>query len=330
MTNTEPTGPSEPAATQGTVESTRTAGTVLVGVDGSASSQVALAWALDRAAGTGERVRLVHAVMPAAVTPVVPSATTLPSLADAEVVDRAGRAVLSAALARARETDPRIAVSAQLEIGGAAGALVRASDGAALVVVGAADPTPLGDLLHGSIGSQVAGQAHCPTVVVRRPQAPGGPVVLGVDGPGVDRSGADGSGAADEVTGFAVAEADRLRAPLIAVHAWGRPLPTGVGEAVAEATLDDDSCREAGRRLVAEALEPWRRRFPEVRIEQRLVDGAAPEALLELTESAALLVIGASGHGWLARLLLGSTEGQVLHHSACPVAVVRPGAAAYG
>jgi nucleotide-binding universal stress UspA family protein len=36
-----------------------------------------------------------------------------------------------------------------------------------------------------------------------------------------------------------------------------------------------------------------------------------------------LLVIGSHGHGWLRRVFLGSASQHVLHHSPCPVLVIR-------
>jgi nucleotide-binding universal stress UspA family protein len=36
-----------------------------------------------------------------------------------------------------------------------------------------------------------------------------------------------------------------------------------------------------------------------------------------------LIVIGSHGHGWLQRVLIGSTSNHVMHHAPCPVLVMR-------
>ena len=48
-------------------------------------------------------------------------------------------------------------------------------------------------------------------------------------------------------------------------------------------------------------------------------------ALVEQSRHAQLMVVGTRGHGAFAGALLGSTCHALLHHSACPVAVVRTG-----
>lgn len=147
-----------------------------------------------------------------------------------------------------------------------------------------------------------------------QPSDPGGAVVVGVDG-------SDGSLVALRT---AAEEARRRRVPLEVVVAWHPgvvgSLPVfGVGTPVEEQLAELRQGLDAT--LSSEGLADG---DPDVR--PRVVNGHAAEALVDASESAALVVVGSRGHGTVAGMLLGSVSQQVLAHARCPVMVVpRPG-----
>ena len=86
---------------------------------------------------------------------------------------------------------------------------------------------------------------------------------------------------------------------------------------------DPEHLRDEEERLLAEALSGWQNRYPDVSVRQRLVNRRTRPALIEASGDAQLLVVGARGRGGFTGLLLGSVSQAILHHSRCPVAVVR-------
>lgn len=134
--------------------------TVVVGVDGSANAARALHWALDEAYAHGCRVLLVHGVEigTAAASPYG-SGVVL------EQLEEAGREVLGHAVEVARAAG--VPVETRLEVGSAAHALIEASRGAELLVVGSRGHGGFAGLLLGSVSSACVHHAHCPVVVVR-------------------------------------------------------------------------------------------------------------------------------------------------------------------
>lgn len=134
--------------------------TVVVGVDGSADAARALHWALDEAYAHGCKVVLVHGVQigTAAASPYG-SGMVL------EQLEEAGREVLDHAVVVAKAAG--VPAETRLEIGSAAHALIEASRGAELLVVGSRGHGGFAGMLLGSVSSACVHHAHCPVVVVR-------------------------------------------------------------------------------------------------------------------------------------------------------------------
>jgi nucleotide-binding universal stress UspA family protein len=136
---------------------------IVVGVDGSASSMRALAWATTEAQLRGAALEVVHADWA--------RREALEALAPGMLSDE--QSVLDRAVVRARALAPSITVAGWLSDPPAGKALIQASDGAEMLVVGSRGLSGLKELALGSVSSECAHHAHCPVVIVppaiRRP-----------------------------------------------------------------------------------------------------------------------------------------------------------------
>ena len=136
---------------------------VVVGIDGSTGARQALRWAIAEARFRGAVLDVVHAWHP----PYLgghPYAVPVP---DPDLYEGAARQVLHDALAAEDVTGLSRPVEEILTLAGsAASALLEASKGADLIVVGSRGLGGFGELLLGSVSHQVAHHATCPVVIV--------------------------------------------------------------------------------------------------------------------------------------------------------------------
>lgn len=284
---------------------------VLVGVDGSVSAQAALGWAAAEASFRHCPLHIVHTF-------------TWPLIADPFGLDltesmhdglqAAAGWILGEAVHQAREAAPDVRVTAELFAAGPAPTLLRQARGAELVVVGSRGAGGFRGLLMGSVSSTVAAHAPCPVIVVHPhrhgtafPASPTGRIVVGVDGSAL-------SGAAIR---FAFHEAVRRRVGITAVYA---AMPTRQHPSLRV----PDIVEQVDRELFAEAMDSNRVLVPGIDVETKLVRTHPVQALIDEADSADLIVVGSRGRGGFAGVLLGSVSQAVLHHAACPVAVVHP------
>jgi nucleotide-binding universal stress UspA family protein len=138
---------------------------VVVGVDQPGACAAALGAAFQAAAQRGVSVTAVHAWthdVPADHEAVCGSAT--------EAEARAGL-TLDLALKPWRSLFPHVPVETRLVVSEPSAALIRESEGAALVVVGSRAHGAARAMLFGSVSRAVAQRARCPVVIVRRREA---------------------------------------------------------------------------------------------------------------------------------------------------------------
>ncbi|WP_158888123.1 universal stress protein [Amycolatopsis anabasis] len=284
---------------------------VLAGVDGSPSAIHAVRWAAREAARRQAPLRLFHAC------PLPPATAHVPVALRHDYRDTLlvrGHEWLAEAEFAATQVAPGITVRRDLRVGAAAGQLVRESASAGLVVVGSRGLGGFGGLALGSVADALAQHGHCPVVVVRG-RAVGsappdtGPVVVGVDG----------SPISDAAVEFAFDAAAARAVPLVAVHTWSDVI---LGEAWVR--RDSQDTAEAEASLLSERLATWRDKHPEVEVIERVIQDRPVRGLLKEAEGAQLIVVGSRGRGGFTGMGLGSTSQALLHHSTCPVAVIRP------
>jgi nucleotide-binding universal stress UspA family protein len=139
-------------------------GPVVVGVDGSGDSDLAIGFAFEEAAFRNADLRAVHAwTHPIASEP----GDMLPLVYDVDDVTDEATRLLAEALAGWRDRYPEVKVSRILVRGRARQALVEESTRAQLLVVGARGRGGFTGLLLGSVSQTALHHASCPVAVVR-------------------------------------------------------------------------------------------------------------------------------------------------------------------
>jgi nucleotide-binding universal stress UspA family protein len=286
---------------------------LVVGVDGSEPSLRAVDWATDEAALHGVPLRLVYASL----------WERYEGAALAEGLDRSPEQVMAdnvveAAAQRAHRRAPEVKVTTDVLPDDAVSVLLNEAHTAAALVVGSRGRSGLAELLLGSVSLTVAGRAACPVIVLRGNQdnqARVGThrrVILGVG------EGPHGTAA----TRFAFEEAEVRKAALDALRAWRCPAYESTDDPLLEgepARLHEQRAAE----ILESALSEAAAEHPTVELRRRTAEGSVRRVLLDASDDADLLVVGVRRHHHgLAGLQLGRVAHTLLHHSACPVAVV--------
>ncbi|WP_127507747.1 universal stress protein [Actinoplanes solisilvae] len=276
---------------------------IVVGADDAAASRAAVDWAAHEARRRRVLLRIVHTF----------DWDWREQTAGADDARRRAEAVAVAAFDRAREIAPGIIIETDTVIGPAVPRLLEASHDAELLVVGNRGRGGFIGLLLGSVSRRVASHALCPVVVVRgRPDIPGGPIAAGVDH----------TPTADLVLQTAFTAASEQACPVVVVRAYAPVVPLTtmpVPPRVAILPEQDD----AERARLEARLAPWRAKYPELEVDEVISQGSAAAALVEVSRSARLVVIGSRGRSPISGGLLGSTGLQLLHHAECPVHIAR-------
>ena len=281
---------------------------VVLGVDGSRNSDLALDWAVEDASRRGLPLHIIHAFS------VGYPMTSVGYEYAIEGLNAFAVGVRTDATSRARRANPDLAITWDQPHQGPASALVSASDTADTVVVGARGMGSLRGVLMGSVSAHVAAHAHCPVVVVHeRPTTDlvQAPVVVGVDG----------SATSTNAIAYAYEQASARGVGLTAVHAGCLDYIEDM-EASPIWTVDWQTFAQEESALLAESLAGWQEKYPDVSVHRHSVRKLPVEALVQESRSACLLVVGNRGRGGFARVVLGSVSQGLIHRADCPVAIV--------
>lgn len=282
---------------------------IVVGVDGSETSDRAVEWAAEQARLEGRALTLVHA------TGAIGAATLLwmeqagvDAAAAMDAVRRDAEEMLETAGELARAVAPDVAVRGVVAEADPREALRELAPEAAMIALGSRGRGPVRSLLLGSVAHALSRQPACPVVVVR----PAGPsvvrrgVLVGVDSTGTSSAGLD----------FAYRQASLRRQPLRVVHCiWDARAASG-------AVGDDEEGYDAERRLLAETVAGMAERYPDVDASTVLARGLVDRALVRLGEEAELVVVGTHLRNPIAGLVRGRTAAIVTEQSSGIVAVV--------
>jgi nucleotide-binding universal stress UspA family protein len=283
---------------------------IVVGVDRSPASLVALRWAADEARSSGAELVVVHAYL----APIAYVGT------DREVarIDPELHAAAAGHLAACLETSGAeldgLTVTRELHPGRAADGLLEFAGTAELLVVGARGAGGFEGTLLGSTAEHCTRHAPCPVVVV--PEAgppPADRIVVGVDG----------SPASRRALTWALAEARHRAARVVAVgvfHPYDARGPFGGDFMQLASPGSTERFRREIEQRVAGVLADVD--ADDVELGSEVVAGHPARVLLDAGASADLLVVGRRGHAAFRGFHIGSVTRGILHHATTAVVVV--------
>jgi nucleotide-binding universal stress UspA family protein len=275
---------------------------IVVGTDGSSRADLAVEWAADEATLRRRPLHIVYAAerweydVPFHAAP-----------GTCESLTETGEAILTEAAERAAKARPGLPITTELIFDAPSRALRSFGRRADEIVVGHRGLGGFTGMLLGSTGLRVAGHVPVPVIIVRGETCARRPEVL---------AGVDPRDDPADVLGYAFEAAELRGAWVRVVHAWQVPATLLTGS-IYEAAAVTQEC-------LADAVAPWRSKFPDVGVVEQTPRGHAVRELADRSSRAALLVIGSRRTGGGHGLSPCSVGHGVIHHAGCPVAVVRP------
>jgi len=193
-------------------------------------------------------------------------------------------------------------------------ALLDASAGADLLVVGTRGRGGFSGLLLGSVSQHLVHHITRPIAIVRPIAAPQASaperIVVGVDG----------SATAQAALLWAIDEAKLRGATLTVVHAW--QMPYAGGYPYAGPALETTPFEEAAQQVLDGALAAVADRTQDLEIVPMHLSGLPAWTIIDAAQGADLVVVGARGLSGFKGLLVGSVSQQLAHHAPCPLVII--------
>jgi nucleotide-binding universal stress UspA family protein len=289
---------------------------IVVGVDGSPSSDSAVRWAAREAAMRNVPLSIVHIIeRPPWGMLALGGGAVPPPTETSEWRKTGGEEIISAARKLAEDSvknasDLQVHVAVYFSATGPA--LFDLSTHAQMIVVGSRGHGRVERVLLGSVSAGLIHHAHCPVAVIHDEMSVASkpsklPVVVGIDG----------SPASELATAIAFDEASWRGVELIAVHAWSDAHVSDIP------SIEWSAQQAVGEEALSERLAGWRERYPDVAVRRKIVLDAPAHHLLDEAESAQLLVVGSHGRGGFSGMVLGSVSTAVAQAARVPVIVAR-------
>ncbi|MFG2139911.1 universal stress protein [Streptomyces sp. NPDC048650] len=279
---------------------------ITVGLDGTPESLSAARWAAREARLRAARLRLLHAWVMLAQEPSSPAP-------DERDQNYWPHRLMNEAREAVRAREPDLPLDETLVNHDPLEALKEAAAQSDLLVLGSRALGALSRYVLGETGLHLVAHTETPVVLVRARQE-------GAERPDDVVVGLSLHGPCEALLAFAFHSAARRGVTLRAVH--GQHLPAhaynrgGGVEPYAAKTAAQDARQE-----LAEALRPWREKFPDVVVDARVeLESPAPALLRDATD-AGLLIVGRRRKRRLAPRI-GHVVQAVVHHAPCAVAVV--------
>lgn len=292
---------------------------ILLAVDGSVHSDLALEVVATTHWPHGSRVRIVSVIPEAGVVPLDWAFDTAPGV-DPEL-EPARHHHLALDRAQRDLAGPSRHVESMALHGRAASAIVdeaRAWD-ADLIVVGSRGRGVWRSMLLGSVSAEVVDHAACPVLVVRGPSI--SPILFADDG-------SEGARRAEAVLArWPFARGSRVDVLSVVRPSKEAPLrlPADAPAEFVNLTLDVLDASYANAHRIAEEAA-FRLGTTGIEARADVAGGDPAESIIDAASDrgVGLIVMGTRGHGGITGLLLGSVARNVLLHAHCSVLIVRP------
>lgn len=273
---------------------------IVVGIDGSRGAIDAALWAADEALERGIALRLLYAIAPL-VEPTHPDMAAR-QLAIAESAVRYATVAIEA-------SEKPLRIEVEIVQDHPVVALTRASAAAAMVCVGAIGLRHFSPGRTGSTAAALATSAHCPVAVIRghgdRCERDEHWIVVDPHGPSDN----------DAVMGIAMQEARLRDLPLRTVNYRHRAADDHSTAAASEIS-DLQSRSNSDRRL-----EQWRRRYPDVKVDEAVSRGSLLEFVAANGPKVRMVVLGVGNHDTVKEFL-APVGNAVLHSADCSLLIV--------